>query len=239
MSDLVVGFFGQSGAGKTTIIKNLPNIIAGMPLVSYTGIIRYLFRINMNNKKYTNPTKILSENQDDLNHMNKSDKINKVHEIYEKYIRSQLQLLNDYSSEVFNATREIRIVPALLVFDRSPVDFYALSICGIKYLQDNLDNIPLNQQCLNLLNITKMTSEKNANFLFNLIISTPPWQETNINSLNDGVRDQYLSNYYIGDNWYSKSLDINFTKTKLVNLSSEITNLDRRINSVVEIINNC
>lgn len=236
MNDLLVGFFGQSGAGKTTIIKNLPRVIAGMSVVPYTGIIRYLFQIN--GKKYTNPSTLISENQTDINTMNKSDKINRIYLIYEKYIRSQLQLLNDYSSEVFNAQRVRRVAPALLVFDRSPVDFYALSICGIKYLQDNLDNTPLNESCNHLLNLTKKTAENNTNFLFNLVISTPPWKDSNINSLNDGVRDQYLSEYYIGDNWYSKTSDISFKNTKLEALSSDITNLDRRICAVVEIINN-
>lgn len=236
MNDLLVGFFGQSGAGKTTIIKNLPNTIAHMPVVQHTGIIRFLFQVN--SKKYTNPVKILSENQDDLNNMSKNDKITKTHEIYEKYIRSQLQLLNDFSTEVFMVYRETRIVPTVLIFDRSPVDFYALSMCGIKYLQDNLNKVPLNETCLHLLRLTKKTAEHNTNFLFNLVISTPPWQVANINSLQDGVRDQYLSDYYTGNNWYSKPADIEFKKTKLINLSSEIVNLDERVSKVVGIINN-
>ena len=59
----------------------------------------------------------------------------------------------------------------------------------------------------------------------------------NINSLNDGVRDQYLTDYYTGDNWYNKVFDIKFSKAKFQKLPDDLVNLEQRVGRVVEIIN--
>ena len=40
MSDVSVGFFGQSGSGKTTIIKQMPSMLGKMGVIQNTGIIR-------------------------------------------------------------------------------------------------------------------------------------------------------------------------------------------------------
>lgn len=234
MKKFVVGFFGQSGAGKTTIIKNLPQNIGGYEVSPNTGVIRYLFQTN--SKKYTNPKKLLLENEEALNTLSGQERSGKIQEIYERYIRSQFQLLNDYSTEVFTLVNQTLPVDTILLFDRSPVDFYTLSVCGIDYLKTCFGGVQLNEISTRLLDLTQKTAEKNSNLMFDMVILTPPWHSANINSLEDGVRDQYLSEYYTNEKWYSKVRNISFTKVKLVELPSENLNVDERTNLVVNIL---
>lgn len=234
MKKIVAGFFGQSGAGKTTIIKNLPPTIGEYEVSPNTGVIRYLFQVY--SKRYTNPKKILMENDEALNSLGGHDRLLKINEIYEKFIRSQLQLLNDYSTEVYTEVNKVLTADTIMLFDRSPVDFYTLSMCGVAYLKNRLGGAELNSACTHLLELTRKTAEKNANLLFDMIIITPPWHSANINSLEDGIRDQYLSEFYVNENWYSKVKDINFTKVKLVELSSANLNVDERTDLVIKIL---
>ena len=44
--DKAIGLFGQSGSGKTSIIKRLPTFHKGIPIFHNTGIIRSLFERN-------------------------------------------------------------------------------------------------------------------------------------------------------------------------------------------------
>jgi len=41
-----IGMFGQSGAGKTTIIRSIPSAALDRPIMNNTGIIRKLFAKN-------------------------------------------------------------------------------------------------------------------------------------------------------------------------------------------------
>lgn len=221
----VVGFFGQSGAGKTTIIRNVRSPINGNVITQNTGIIRYLFQ---KNDYYLNPVELLKKNLPLLADMKKNEKNAKIDEIYEKYIRSQLQLLNDFSTEVYIATQEEYYQPTVMLIDRSPIDFYALTVCGIEYLRKELGR-PLNDHCKKFIELTRKTAEVNSKNFFDAIIVTQPWKETNINKeLADGVRDQYLTDFYIGDNWYGRIKDIQLTNSKVFSIESSITDLSRR-----------
>ena len=57
----VIGFFGQSGSGKTTIIKGLPSIVAGTPIIQETGTIRKLF--SKNPTSYKNPAEFIEQKE--------------------------------------------------------------------------------------------------------------------------------------------------------------------------------
>jgi ABC-type dipeptide/oligopeptide/nickel transport system ATPase component len=235
MRDKIIGFFGQSGSGKTTVIRSLPTIIDKLPTLQYTGIIRSLFQNNPD--RYTNPEKLLLENKEELDKLPKKDKNAKIQEIYEKYTRSQLQLLNDYSTEVFNVVREPQIVPSIVLFDRSPVDFYVLTLCGLEYLKNKLDNTKINNVCEYYLNIIKKTAEHNSNFLFDNIITIHPWNE-NTEQMLDGVRDQYLTDFYTGDNWYENFKEIKLNKVSVYNINKENLTIDSRVGEIVKILKN-
>jgi hypothetical protein len=230
----IVGFFGQSGAGKTTVIRNVDQIINGKRITPYTGIIRYLF--NKNNtgikKTYFSPQDLLRKYGKELEPLKLKERAAKIDEIYEKYIRSQMQLLNDFSTEVFVATQEKYHAPITMLVDRSPIDFYLITICGMKYLQDELKKKP-NDHCKRLIELCKQTAEINTKNFFNAVFIVHPWKSGDINTdLNDGVRDQYLSDYYTGDNWYKpfKTLDIGSTQT--FEIEGNITDLALRAKKV-------
>lgn len=230
----IVGFFGQSGAGKTTIIRNVDSEINGKRVTQCTGIIRYLF--NKNNtgvkKTYLSPQDLLRKYNKEVETLTANERASKIDEIYEKYIRSQMQLLNDFSTEVFLATQEVTTSPVIMLVDRSPIDFYMITICGVAYLQNELKQLP-NDHCTRLIEICKKTAEVNTRNFFDSIFIIYPWKVDDINtSLNDGVRDQYLSEYYTGDNWYKpfNTLDIGTTKT--FELEGDITDLMKRAKKV-------
>ena len=222
----IVGFFGQSGAGKTTIIRNVRTPINGQRIAQNTGIIRYLFQKNSNS--YTNPVELLRKYSKELEEMKPTEKRAKIDEIYEKYVRSQLQLLNDFSTEVFLATQYTYTTPTILLIDRSPVDFYALTICGLNYLKDKLGR-PFNDQCKMFVEFTRKTAEINTQNFFDAITITNPWKASDINKeLNDGVRDQYLTEFYTEKNWYGNLDDIDTTSVKLFSIDGSVTDLNRR-----------
>lgn len=233
MKDLVIGFFGQSGAGKTTIIKQITSMVGRMPTIQYTGIIRQLFQNNP--QRYVNPEQLLLEYAEKL--VVKKERPVIAQEIYETYIRSQLQLLNDFSTEVFMVVREGNIVPSILLFDRSPVDFYTLTVCGVNFLKSKLDNVELSRHCKYFIELTRKTAEYNSNLLLDKIIVTYPWNN-NTNSLVDGVRDQYLTEFYTGNNWYSHIKDIKLNKTDVYTLKESILSLQERNLEVVNLLKN-
>lgn len=219
--DTVIGFFGQSGAGKTTIIKNFPNVIGKKYILRDTNIIRSLFQRNPN--KYTNPNEILSCHTDN----------NEIQHLYERYIRSQFQLLNDFSTELFELIRDKdkRNFDSIILCDRTPVDFFVLTVCGLNFLKSNF-NKDLNSFNTHLLSLLKNTAEHNANFLLDLIVVTHPWNNVS-DKLLDGVRDQYLTDFYTGDSWYGKFGDIVKNRTKVYTIDSDVKTLDDRVNHII------
>ena len=226
----VVGFFGQSGAGKTTIIRNLTSL-NGRIVKANTGITRSL-RANKPNT-YFEPNDLLNKYGKDLDTLKPNEKKAKIDEIYEKYIRGQMQLLNDYSTEVFQDTREKFMVPSTIVYDRSPLDFYTVTICGIAYLKSVLEK-ELNAMCNHLLVLCKKTAELNSINMFDAIFITYPWVQPSVEkaSLIDGVRDHYLSDFYTGNNWYGIINKVNINPVKLFTLDSDITDLMKRASIV-------
>jgi hypothetical protein len=221
----LIGFFGQSGAGKTTIIRNVKQSNNGYNIIPSTGIIRYLF--GKNPRSYSSPNDILNRYGRDLDELKPLERNAKIDEMYEKYIRSQMQLLNDFSSEVFNQFREIYPSKTIILFDRSPVDFYAITACGVNYLKSILKN-DLNPICLKLLDICKKTAETNTQNLFDVICVTYPWKKSELSTLNDGVRDHYLSEFYVGDNWYNVINSINLGNVETFPIEGDITELMQR-----------
>jgi len=227
----VVGFFGQSGSGKTTIIRNVSKKINGNVVYQNTGIIRYLF----GKGNYTNPKLLIDRNTVRISKIeDKKEKNKEIDKIYEEYIRSQFQLLNDWSTEIYTATTEQYSSPSILLVDRSPIDFYALTLCGMKELKEAFGK-KLNDMCELLLRLVKKTAEFNTNNFINAIFVTKPWKTSDINNLKDGVRDQYLLDTYTGDNWYPKYNDINLDETKTFTIDENVTDLQER----AELVNKC
>jgi len=214
----IVGFFGQSGAGKTTIIRNVDKKVNGQIVLQNTGIIRYLFKKNNN---YKNPVDIISK-KDSI----PPEKINEL--VYEKYIRSQMQLLNDWSTEMFLSTLEHYLTPSILLLDRSPVDFYVITLGGLKVLTKEF-GVELNSDNQHLLEINRKIAEDNTNNFFDAVFITKPWNNGNINTLCDGVRDQYLAEEYTGENWYSHYKDVNLIhEVKSFVIGEDVTDLQKR-----------
>jgi ABC-type dipeptide/oligopeptide/nickel transport system ATPase component len=220
----IVGFFGQSGSGKTTIIRNVDKKVNDQVIFQNTGIIRYLFK---KNDYYLNPQGLVDENLERVNALKNGEKNAEIDIIYEKYIRSQFQLLNDWSTEIYMSTMESYSSPCILLVDRSPVDFYSLTICGMKYLQEVFKK-KMNQFCTYLISLIRQTAEDNANNFLNAIFITKPWKTSDINNLKDGIRDQYLTDDYVGENWYSNFEDVNLTETKTFSIEEDIIELDAR-----------
>jgi len=219
----IIGFFGQSGAGKTTIIRNVKGPINGHRISPSTGIIRYLF----NKNTYLNPVDLLHKYDKDINTLKGNELNSKIDEIYEKYIRSQMQLLNDFSTEVFLSTQDNQNQPSALLTDRSPIDFYALTVGGMKFLQSELGRVP-NEQCKTLINLCKKTAETNTKNFYDAIFVTYPWKDQGINKLKDGIRDQYLTEFYTGENWYQIIKDVDIEGVRLFDIEGDITDLLKR-----------
>lgn len=227
----VIGFFGQSGAGKTTIIRNVKGPIKGNIIMQNTGIIRYLFQ---RNEGYTSPKELLNKYESEVDTLKSNEKLSKIDEIYEKYIRSQFQLLNDFSTEVFLGTREENHSKnGYLLIDRSPIDFYTLTVCGIEYLKEKLGK-ELNSTCLYLIELVRKTAEVNTRNFFDGIMITKPWKSEDTNEFKDGVRDQYLLEHYTGENWYNKVNDINIENVPTFTIDENVTDLFKRA-EVVEL----
>jgi len=228
----IVGFFGQSGSGKTTIIRNVDKRVNNQMIIQNTGIIRYLF--NKNNS-YKNPVNIITDNKQELADIKSTQERDaKISVIYENYIRSQMQLLNDWSTEVYLLTQEIYTEPSILLFDRSPIDFYAITVCGLKVLKDEFEKEldPMNEYFLRL---NKQIAEDNTNNFFNAIFVTKPWSNNNINTLRDGIRDQYLSDKYTGDIWYDQYKDMKIKEEiKTFTIEADVIDLYKRAKLVSE-----
>ena len=227
----VVGFFGQSGSGKTTIIRNVDKRINGHIVVQNTGIIRYLFK---KNNYYKNPLSIIADEQKAIDATPPEERDDKIASVYEIYIRSQIRLLNDWSTEVYIATKEKCAKPTILLLDRSPIDFYVITICGIQLLIDAFGK-ELDSNAKYFIRLNKKIAEDNTNNFFDSIFITKPWSSSNINTLRDGIRDQYLSDNYTGDNWYSHydTMEIKSDIKKFI-IEESVTDLYKRAKFVSE-----
>lgn len=227
----VVGFFGQSGSGKTTIIKGMPSVVAGKPVIQETGTIRKLF--SKNPTTYRNPGEFVAQKSQIMSEGNPGSIIAQM---YEKYIKSQFQLLNDYSTEVFMGVREQSASPNFILFDRCPLDFHVLTECGMSHLMSEFGG-KLNKTHSLFMSLAKKTACENTANFFDAIFIIKPWttpNTSNINAFTDGVRDQYLSSHYVGDNWYSKIDGLDIGKTKVFVIDESLISVDSRVKMVVE-----
>ena len=227
----IIGFFGQSGAGKTTTIRNVKRMVNNQVVLHNTGIIRYLFR--KNSTSYLNPKQIVREHFDKVQELDEKQKALKIDELYEKYIRSQLQLLNDWSTEVYLATKESYSTPSILLVDRSPIDFYALTVCGMNYLQEKFEK-PISYMAEYYVKLVKNVATDNTNNFLNGIFVVKPWKTSNINNLKDGIRDQYLEDYYIDENWYSRYDEVELKDVATFYVEQDIIDLQERADLVFE-----
>lgn len=230
----IVGFFGQSGSGKTTIIRNVDKRVNNQAIIQNTGIVRYLFK---KNNSYQDPINIIAESKQEKDNAQEKDntqETDKTIGVYERYIRSQMQLLNDWSTEVFLLTQEVYPEPSILLLDRSPIDFYVMTVCGINTLIDEFGK-KLSPMDEHFLKLNKQIAEDNTNNFFNAIFVTKPWGDSNINTLRDGIRDQYLSEKYTGDVWYEQYDKIKLIKDiKTFVIGEDIIDLNERAKLVNE-----
>lgn len=220
----IVGFFGQSGAGKTTVIRSLPSNIGGSYVIQNTNVIRNLFVKNPNT--YRNPQEFISQ-KDEIN--NSENPGNLISQMYEKYIRSQAQLMHDFSTEVFNVVKEPQLVKSIMVFDRCPLDFSVLTECGVEQLQSVFGG-KLNKTHKLHMDLCKQAAITNTINFFDYIFVTKPWGNTG--QLKDGVRDQYLNEFYINDNWYGKIDGLKLGNTKVYLIDQNIKTIDERVKFV-------
>ena len=227
----IVGFFGQSGSGKTTIIRNMDKKIGNNVIYQNVMIIRYLF----SKGTYHNPEELISNNFNRISKIeNITEKNKEIDAIYEKYIRSQFQLLNDWSTEIFLATQEQYSTLSILLVDRSPIDFYVLTLCGLKVLKEKFEKKNMNEICEILLKLIKQTAKDNSDNFINAIFITKPWNASDINKLKDGVRDQYLTENYTGNSWYDKYSDVDIKNTMTFNISENVKSLRDRVKIVTK-----
>ena len=208
----IVGFYGQSGAGKTTVIRNVPDLVGGKSIIKNTGTIRYLFTKNPDS--YRNPMEFISQKDAVMADKNPGAQI--AH-IYERYIRSQFQLMNDFSTEVFLSAREDYAVPSVMMFDRCPMDFNSITECGMEQLRSEFGG-KLNKIHSSFMALEKKAAIENTVKFFDAIFIVKPWvapDSKQSSTLKDGVRDQYLSEHYVDANWYSKLDGIDLGTTKV------------------------
>ena len=222
----IVGFFGQSGAGKTTIIRSVADNVDGRKVYKNTGIIRYLFTKNVNS--YKSPNDFISQKDAIMAEANPGSQIATM---YERYIKSQFQLMNDFSTEVFTAARADYPKPSVMLLDRCPLDFHALTECGVAHLLSVFGG-KMNKNHNFYLDREKTTAVYNTTKFFDAIFVVKPWANGSINGLVDGVRDQYLSPFYAGDNWYSKIDGLDIGGTKVFVLDDNIVSLGDRVKFV-------
>lgn len=223
----VVGFFGQSGAGKSTVIRSIPSLVGGKCVIKKTDVIRSLFSQNPNG--YRNPQEFISQKDEMLSKANPGSLIA---EMYMKYIRSQFQLMNDFSTEVFEAVRQDYPSKSIMLFDRCPMDFQVLTECGLNRLHEDFGG-KYNSNHNLFRDLIKKTSIENTKKFFDVIFVVKPWLTENINNLNDGVRDQYLGNHFTGDNWYGRLNGIDFENTKVYYIDETMNTIESRVNFVV------
>ena len=223
----LVCLFGESGSGKTTTIRNTKEYINGFKVVPNTGIIRFLFD---KNAYYASPVSLINKLWNHTAEMTPIEKQNRIDEIYEKYVKSQFQLLNDWSTEMLETFRAQYAEKTAIVFDRSPMDFYVLTICGLEYLKEILQS-DYNDTCKRYIEMIKKVTAYNTETFIDAIIITEPWTDKNTNIMNDGIRDHYLNPAYRGSNWYDKFQNIDIS-IKTYNINSSVTSLMQRASMV-------
>ena len=227
---ITVGFFGQSGAGKSTVIKSIPSKIGQNPVMKRLDIIRMLFANNPN--RYSNPMEFIKNKEVIMNEPNPGSSI--AH-MYDKYIKSQRQLMNDFSTEVYETTKLSYPTKTYMFFDRCPLDFYTLTECGLTRIQQEFGGKFNKNHNFDRENI-KTTAIMNTDNFFDYVFIIEPWLDKNTNELNDGVRDQYLSDHYTGENWYGKIKGIKTEKTKFFHIDSSINTIDERVRYVTNVL---
>lgn len=225
----LVCLFGESGSGKTTTIRNTKEYINGYKVKPNTGIIRYLFE---KNSYYVSPIALLNKYWTNIDELTPDERKIKSDEIYERYAKSQCQLLNDWSSEMFEAFRAQYSEKTAIVFDRSPMDFYVLTMCGLSYLK-NILHEEYNDTVTRYIETIKRITKYNTDTFIDAIIVTEPWTETVNSVMNDGIRDHYLDPAYRGDNWYGKLKNIDYS-VKTYSINNTVTALMQRASMVNE-----
>jgi hypothetical protein len=224
----VVGLFGQSGSGKTTAIKAAAGLSNGWNLLPYTGTIRHLF---IKNASYVEPHKLI-EKAPEILAQNSPEKIDAI---YEDYARSQRQLLCDFDSEVFKECFQGKTVGrTVLLVDRSPFDFYVLTLCGLDDLKATYKK-DFGPAVLDIVKSIKTIAERDSENFFDAIIVSHAWTDDHSRTV-DGVRDYYLSEFYTGTPWYSRLDDVEFRKTKKYNLNKELNSIDSRVVDIKKIV---
>lgn len=220
-----IGMFGQSGAGKTTILRHVSTKIGEYEIVPCIGIVRYLYQ---KNDRYLSPQNVITK----FYHPTP----NQMTELVEEYVRSQFQLMNDYSTEMYLLRKEYLSKPtkSILVFDKSPIDFYANIVCGLSAIRKEFD-VEINNDTNKLISLAKTTAEKNSKTLMDAVIITHPWSSTDEGISKDGLRDHYMSDEFTGDNWYGIVDTLNLsTDTFAIGKSSQT--LESRVKEVVDVI---
>ena len=222
----VVGFYGQSGAGKTTIIRNVPDEINEVAVTKNTGILKYLYG---KNNYYVHPNDCVDSYYQETKNSPDANKTDIANSIIEKYIRSSFQLLNDFSTEIYMLNKEFTDTSAgVILVDSSPIDYYAMLMCGVRMLKDEFGVNELSYDMNHLIELAKKTALTTTENFFDYVVITRPWQERGAKVMNTRIRDQYMGDYFIGRNWYEKIEDFEFKSTKTVTLrESEI--LTKRI----------
>ena len=231
MTVKIVGLFGQSGAGKTSIIRSLPQQVNGNKVFPHTGIIRHLFNTQKGDD-YINPKRAL-ELVDINDQLSADEYFIKAQDVYSRYINSQFKLLNDFSAEVFKIKSERKSSGSTnqyLMFDRTPFDFLTVTLCGIELLKNKLD-VELTDDKIKLLELIRKTAEVNTENFFDVFVITYPWSKTTNSVMRDGIRDAYLDKNFTGDAWYGKMVDfkLNSKKTKTITIKEDIITLDERV----------
>lgn len=222
-NNIIVGMFGQSGSGKTSIITNLRPDIFDRKLVIMPNMIRKTFESDDLNIPIIAPNKAKDEINRYKNHID-FDFIEMS--MIKSYIASQITLILRYFSNVKNAINEYD--NTILVSDRSPLDFYAYTCCAINWISDG--KYTINEfNGMGLVQIIETTIEE----LYDLVIYVKP-HNGEVDSVDMDARNIGLYKEFTGKNWYDKSLDVNYNYP--INALVMETSIESRVLEVENII---
>lgn len=208
----LVGFFGQSGCGKTTLINSFDGRFFNNHQIKVVpNVIRTLLKRNT----YYFPNHIIEmiDNGEDI-----SDSIF-------KYLDSQYRLQKD-SYDYVNKYVESSDDNTIIITDRSPIDYMAITKGSIEYFSKKGYVFNTNSDtdlCMKVRKYDGVVQETN-NLLssYNSVVVVYPHND-NID-LSDGVRDLFLGDEWTGDNWYEKCDVVDYSKYKHI----RETDLDQR-----------